>query len=255
MAYLRTVVWITFFLLLVSSSSFSADRTFRGKVIDAETLEPMEGALVLAVWRESRGTIAGADTRFKDAKETLTDKNGEWTIVGPEGYEDKIILGLIHLMGVFVTREPEFVIYKPGYVKYWTAGCFVAYPYVDKEHGLEGIVLRRPGVTREERKKFYEKYKEFLPFISLKNPEKKLRDLEFSFEYPENVRKVGWRREIEVFKVYTVVGLKKAKTREERLDATPSPPTDDMEKLPLLYKLINQEHKRFGLKTYKRRAK
>lgn len=239
---LRAPIVIIFLLFLIIQNACAADRTYQGKVIDADTLKPIEGAVVVAIWRKTRAGIAGADTRFKDAKETLTDKKGDWSIVGPEGYEDKIIPGLIHLMGVFVTKEPEFIIYKPGYVKYWTVGCFVAYPYVDKEHGLEGVVLRRPGVTKEERKKFYGKYKEFLPFISLKNPEKKLRDLEFSFEYPENVRKVGWRREIEVFKVYTVVGLKKAKTREERLKAMSFSVGE--KELPIVDTMQNQERER-----------
>ncbi len=246
---LRVSIVLISLLLLVSQSACAVDRAFQGKVIDADTLKPIEGAVVVAIWRKSRGSIAGTDTRFKDAKETLTDKNGEWSITGPEGDTDKLI-GILQVISVFVTREPEFVIYKPGYGKYWTAGCFVAYPYVDKEHDLKGIVLRRPGVTREERKKFYEKYKEFLPFIPLKDPEKKLRDLEFSFEYPENVRKVGWRREIEIFKVYTVVGLPKAKMREERLDAMSFTAPG---KLPLAHKMQWEEGERLWPKRRRKK--
>ena len=240
MVSLRTVIGLIFISVLVSQSACAADRTYQGKVIDADTLKPIEGAVVVAIWRKTRAGIAGSDTRFKDAKETLTDKKGEWSITGPEGDVDKLI-GILQVIGVFITKAPEFIIYKPGYVKYWTAGCFAAYPYIDKAHGLEGIVLRRPGVTREERKKYHKEYKESFPFISLKDPEKKLRDLEFSFEYPENVRKVGWRREIEIFKVYTVVGLKKARTREERRIAIPSRPTADIEKIPLLNKILKEE--------------
>ena len=254
----RIVIAVMLFLLIVSQSACAADRTFRGKVIDAETLKPIEGAVVVAIWRKTRAGIAGADTRFKDAKETLTDKNGEWTIVGPEGYEDKIIPGLLTLIGVWATQSPGFIIYKPGYAKYYKLGGFRAYPCVDKEHNIEGIVLIRLGDTKEEREKYRKKYGRFLPFIPVKDPERKLRDLDFSFEYPENVMKIGrgiYRKGIEPYWVYTVVGLKTAKTRKERLDTTPSPPTDDMGKLPFLYKLINQEHKKFGLKTYKRRAK
>ena len=251
MVSLRVSIVLITLLLLVSQSACAADRTFQGKVIDADTLKPIEGALAVAIWRKTRAGIAGSDTRFKDAKETLTDKKGEWTIVGPEGDEDKIFPGLIHLIGVFITTEPEFVIYKPGYVKYWTAGCFAAYPYIDKAHGLEGIVLRRPGVTREERKKYHKEYKEFLPFISLRDPEKKLRDLEFSFEYPENIRKVGWRREIEIFKVYTVVGLKKARTREERLKAMSFTVGKE---LPIVSKMKSKERERL-LGPVRRKAK
>lgn len=236
MAYLRTVVWITFFLLLVSSSSFSADRTFRGKVIDAETLKPIEGAVVVAIWRKTRAGIAGADTRFKDAKETLTDKNGEWTIVGPEGYEDKIIPGLIHLIGVFVTKSPEIIYYKPGYRR-GIRGGFSAYPYIDREHNLEGIVLSRPGETWEEAREYSKKYSVgTLRFIPVKDPEKKLRDLDFSFEYPENVKTVGWKRGMSAS--YLVIGLKKAKTREERLDAMRFTAPG---KLPLAHKMQWEE--------------
>ena len=76
MGHLRTVIWTTFFLLLVSSSSFSADRTFRGKVIDAETLKPIEGAVVVAIWRKTKDFLVDSTTDFKDAKETLADEYG-----------------------------------------------------------------------------------------------------------------------------------------------------------------------------------
>jgi len=244
MMSLRATIVIISLLLLVSQSACAADRTFQGKVIDADTLEPIEGAVVVAIWRKTRAGIAGADTRFKDAKETLTDKRGDWGIVGPEGYEDKIIPGLIHLMGVLVTTEPEFIIYKPGYRR-GVRGGFSAYPYIDKEHNLEGIILNRPGETWEEIREYSSKYSVgILRFIPVKDPEKKLRDLDFSFQYPENVRKVGWRREIEAFKVYTVVGLKKAKTREERRTAIPSRPTDYIEKIPFLNKILQEEDER-----------
>jgi len=146
----RTIIGLILLLLLVSQSACAADRTFQGKVIDADTLKPIEGAVVVAIWRKTRAGIAGSDTRFKDAKETLTDKNGEWSITGPEGYEDKIIPGLIHLVGVFVTESPEIIYYKPGYRRSIRGG-FVARPYINKRHNLEGIVLIRSGETREER--------------------------------------------------------------------------------------------------------
>jgi uncharacterized protein (DUF2141 family) len=74
MKYLRTVVWITLFLLMVIQSACAADRTFRGKLIDAETLEPIEGAVVVAVWMKTKAFLVGSTTDFKDAKEALTDR-------------------------------------------------------------------------------------------------------------------------------------------------------------------------------------
>lgn len=239
---LRATIVIISLLLLITQSACAADRTYQGKVIDADTLEPIEGAVVVAIWRKTRAGIAGADTRFKDAKETLTDKKGDWSIVGPEGYEDKIIPGSIHLMGVFVTKSPEIIYYKPGY-RSDIRGGFSAYPYIDREHNLEGVVLSRPGESLEEIKEYSSKYSVgTLRFIPVKDPEQKLRDLDFSFQYPENVKTVGWKRGMSAS--YLVIGLKKAKTREERRIAIPSRPTDDLEKIPFLNKILQEEDER-----------
>lgn len=64
------------------------DITYQGKVIDKETLKPIEGAVVVAVWNKwymPLVSFEGSETKFKDAKEILTDKNGDWAIVGPKG--------------------------------------------------------------------------------------------------------------------------------------------------------------------------
>jgi hypothetical protein len=116
--------------------------TFHGKVIDADTLEPLEGALVLAIWRKTRAVLITSTTDFKEAKETLTNKNGEWSITGPEGDEDKTIPSLLYFIGVWVTKSPEIIIYKPGYRK-GIRGGLSAYPYINKKYNLEGIVLVR----------------------------------------------------------------------------------------------------------------
>lgn len=242
MMNLRTFIWIIFIFLLVSQSACAADKTFQGKVIDADTLKPIEGAVVVAIWRKTRAGIgAGADTRFKDAKESLTDKNGEWSITGPKGDEDKVVPTLLHFVGVYMTRKPEIIYYKPGY-RSTIRGGLTAYPYIVKEHNLEGIVLVRVGETKEERKEFKKKYPVGVPFIPIKEPEKKLRNLDFSFEYPENVKVVGRKKGMKV--PYRVIGLRKAKTREERLDAMRFTAPG---KLPLAHKMQWEERERlFG---------
>ena len=53
---------------------------FEGKVIDAETKEPIEGAVILAVYYFTTYTIAGSNSHLKDGQETLTDKKGEFKL-------------------------------------------------------------------------------------------------------------------------------------------------------------------------------
>lgn len=106
--------------ILFCSSAYTA--TFKGRVIDADMKEPIEGAVVLAHWDEGKATIAGESTRFKDVKETLTDKNGEWVIEGPRGRRGGNIMAIFtFLTGIYYTQTPEFIIFKPGYCS-WPKG-------------------------------------------------------------------------------------------------------------------------------------
>jgi hypothetical protein len=102
------------------SSAYAA--TFKGKVIDADTREPIEGAVIVAVWHEATATISGASTRLKDIKETLTNKAGEWVIEGPKGKWGGAITAIYTFFtGTYYTRPPEFIVFKPGYCS-WPAG-------------------------------------------------------------------------------------------------------------------------------------
>jgi hypothetical protein len=102
------------------SSAWAA--TFKGKVIDVDTKEPIEGAVVVAKWLQERATIAGPSSELKDVKEALTDKNGEWVIKGPKGRSGGDITAIFtFLTGIYYTKAPEFIIFKPGYCS-WPAG-------------------------------------------------------------------------------------------------------------------------------------
>jgi hypothetical protein len=80
---------------------------WKGKILDVETKEPLEGAVVLAVWERVYRTPAGANSYFYEAKETVTDKAGEFEI---PSYTPINLLPLITYM-----RGPDFTIFKPGY--------------------------------------------------------------------------------------------------------------------------------------------
>lgn len=70
--------------------------SFRGKVVDADTGEPLAGAAVLAVYYMTAYSVAGEVGGVVDGQETLTDENGEfkiptamrWFFVVYRGYPD-----------------------------------------------------------------------------------------------------------------------------------------------------------------------
>ena len=111
-------------ILWIFTSGFSIiryDGDYRGRVVDTETGEPIEGAVVLGVWYKEVPTVAGPKYDYYDARETVTDKNGEFLIPGK---------GLILLSNL----EPvSIMIFKAGY----------SYLYVPWVSFKEGILLRK----------------------------------------------------------------------------------------------------------------
>lgn len=85
-----------------------ASGAYRGKVVDAGTGQPLAGAVVLAVWyREVPTAPHGPAVDYHDALEVLTDAQGEF-----------LIPAKTHVTPIGKIREPEFVIYYPGYGYY-----------------------------------------------------------------------------------------------------------------------------------------
>jgi hypothetical protein len=106
----------TLFIALTTLVISACGATFHGRIIDADTREPIEGAAVVASWSEERATIAGPTGRLKDVKETLTDKNGEWVIKGPKGRIGGDTLAMFTFFtGMYYTEPPLFIVFKPGY--------------------------------------------------------------------------------------------------------------------------------------------
>lgn len=99
---------------------YSSD-TYQGKVIDAETKEPLVGAVVLAIWyREAPGLGGhGPAEGYHDALEVLTDAQGEFTVPAKT-----------HLTAFGKIREPKLVIYYPGYSSF---PLYQVRPQDDKE--------------------------------------------------------------------------------------------------------------------------
>ena len=143
-------------VVFILMASCAHAKTFKGRVIDADTKEPIEGAVVVAYWYKARDTIAGESTTLKDVKECLTDKNGEWSITGPKGRADELIPGFSFFTGIHYTREPLFIVFKPGYCS-WPEGfnidsCRDRINITgDKEKRIgEGGTLELPKLTKRE---------------------------------------------------------------------------------------------------------
>ena len=85
---------VVILVFLIPAFHCAHAKTFKGRVIDADTKEPIEGAVVVAVWGTETTTPTATHSNLKDLKECLTDKNGEWSLTGPKGRADELIPGL-----------------------------------------------------------------------------------------------------------------------------------------------------------------
>jgi hypothetical protein len=79
--------------------------SFEGKVVDADTKVPIEGAAVLVVYYKTIYTIAGSNDNPFDAQEAVTNAKGEFKIPEKSGWFGKI-------RG---TALADVTIFKPGY--------------------------------------------------------------------------------------------------------------------------------------------
>jgi len=96
------------FCLLSGMSLFKGEyylSSFEGKVVDADTKEPLKDAVVLAVYYEETISPAGSGHYAVDAQETLTDSDGQFRIPS-KTVKSKDIRGKL---------ECNLIIFKVGY--------------------------------------------------------------------------------------------------------------------------------------------
>ena len=80
--------------------------SFRGKVVDYDTGEPLAGAAVLAVYHTTAYSVAGEVGGVVDGQETLTDENGEFKIPAAMRWFFVVYRGY---------PRGDITIFKPGY--------------------------------------------------------------------------------------------------------------------------------------------
>lgn len=127
--------------------------SYKGKVVDADTGGPVEGAVVLLHWGYA-SLLHSHDHKYLDAKETVTDKNGFF----------KTRRRKINFNPLANTFHPNTIIFKSGYKAVDTVWALYVFqeehkrwdsPYkkiIDFEGDLVVFKLKKLS-TREERRK------------------------------------------------------------------------------------------------------
>jgi len=100
---MQSLRFVLLIIVLIITTGCSHYRDIAGKVIDGVTGKPIEGAVVVAQWTKPRG-IPGLQYRnLHKVTETLTDKEGAFSISGTSG---------------FLIDPPLMLIYKDGYIPF-----------------------------------------------------------------------------------------------------------------------------------------
>lgn len=210
-SYIYKKLIMVVFILIVSlmpitnvAAEVYSKPEFRGRVIDAETKQPIEGAVVVVLYykRPLVGGPGGPNAYVFEAKETLTDRKGEFYF---PAYSS--LLAFTEDAGV------KFIFFKPGYMS-----------ITDKAIDT-GIAETRIGLDK------------YLATDIIG------KEAEFTLNSFAQGKIVKWKGPL------GIVTLVRAKTREDLMRGSPGAPSADYRsnRLPLLFKAINEDRRNRGL--------
>jgi hypothetical protein len=100
-------------MLIASALGAQSDlwaETYRGKVVDAETGEPLEGAVFVITWHKRPFITMNGPQYFHSANEGLTDGKGEFSVDGSPGVDWNPF--------TYIMERPHIAIFKPGYAPF-----------------------------------------------------------------------------------------------------------------------------------------
>jgi hypothetical protein len=138
------VLYVFIFYLLVLSGCAPAmiDKSFKGKVINEKTKEPVEGAVALAIWTTWMMTPAGEVDQYYDSYETVTDQNGDFTI---QGKGPRVATNL---------NPMQVTVFKAGYMA--SSGTLKSYSQysVNKNAHNDRLIIPLNKLSPEQMKKY-----------------------------------------------------------------------------------------------------
>ncbi len=128
------------------------DRGYHGTVIDADTKEPIEGAVVVAIYSAGCARPVEGYSKTLGARETWTDANGDfqtslfWTVSSPNCF--KSFTNFTVFKGGYGYSLNAYLLHLPGYIpsdRYYNS--------IEVEDMFrKGVVVELPRLTREERR-------------------------------------------------------------------------------------------------------
>ncbi len=155
--YLLTLRRALFVVVLVAvlslgfvSPGLVCAKTYHGQLVDAETGEPLEGAVVVVVWHTEPRIAMDPPEYFHDAKEALTDAQGKFRLEASPA---------INWNPFMAIKDPNIVIFKPGYepfalLRTLTRQGFKSFEDVDQAF-RKGTTIKLPKLkTQEELRMF-----------------------------------------------------------------------------------------------------
>ena len=124
------------FLFTFGSPTDAMAQTYRGKVVDAETGQPLEGAVFVIVWNKKTAISMNGSRSFHSAKEALTDAKGEFSVNGSPGIDWNPF--------TYVLGDPRIVIYMPDYGPF-PVGHLKAMPLVEMIKAIDETIKAMTG--------------------------------------------------------------------------------------------------------------
>jgi len=123
------------------------DNSIKGTVIDAETGQPVGGAIVVGVWQLSQ-LVSEGDGGYAKVSLVKTDDQGKFTILPWVRFKPWKFYCLLH------ENAPQVAIYKPGYRFHWSSQAKITKPHMQlltreelkinlEEHSINPAKLRK----------------------------------------------------------------------------------------------------------------